>query len=420
MQPALDAIEAEVGRLLAGAALWVRREASAPPDPAAPPGDAALVLVAGWEDDHKGRTRVVPAGGEPAGGEPAGAQPAGGEPAIGTPANDTPACRPFTIELAATALRSRRARSARCPCGARLLAVPAPRGSHESAAVLRLDDAGGAAGAPPGAPAVRRAARRLRTAAGLVAWQAEQRAREVERRRTAAVTLNQLLETAEAFRHRYEAERRERSTAESSATRLDDLARETLRDAETGRVQVAHELHDTAAQALVSAHRFLEAAEGALAQARHEQVAGYVEAAHAGLMTAIGDVRRVLNTLVPPGLEELGVANALAIYVRDRVPAGIDVHLTGSLPRAEGWLEARLFAMAAEAIRNAVDHGQAATIQISLSALRGRGIITISDDGVGFDPAATHRQTEGDMGTQRHDPPGHVGGRSGRHRERSR
>jgi signal transduction histidine kinase len=221
---------------------------------------------------------------------------------------------------------------------------------------------------------------------------------EARRLETALAALAQMTATAEAFRERLEAANQGQSTAELSATRMDGLARETLRDAEAGRVRIAHELHDRAAQGMVSAHRFLEAAEGALARDRSEQAAAYIEAAHTGLMAAIGDVRRVLNTLVPPGLEELGVANALQIHVRDQVPAGIAASVTGSLPRAEGWLEARLFAMAAEAIRNAVMHARPTSIRIALSALRGTAIITVGDDGAGFDPAAAPRQTEEGMG----------------------
>jgi signal transduction histidine kinase len=155
---------------------------------------------------------------------------------------------------------------------------------------------------------------------------------------------------------------------------------------------------------MVSAHRFLEAAEAELANGRPEQAAAHVEAAHTGLMAAIADTKRVLNALVPPGLEELGVANALEVYVRDRVPAGTDASVTGSLPRAEGWFEARLFALAVEAIRNAVVHGRPASIRIALSALRRTAIITVGDDGVVR--ARSRPQGTGRHGAQRHGSPG--------------
>jgi signal transduction histidine kinase len=106
----------------------------------------------------------------------------------------------------------------------------------------------------------------------------------------------------------------------------------------------------------------------------------------------------VLNRLVPPGLEELGLANALTIYVRDNTGDGIVAKVTGDLPRLEHYLEAGLFAMTAEAISNAVEHAQPTRIGIELSGSRGRGIIVVTDDGVGFDPSAAHRRTQEGMG----------------------
>jgi len=211
---------------------------------------------------------------------------------------------------------------------------------------------------------------------------------EARRLETALAALTQMTATAEAFRLRYEAAIQGRSTAEPGAQAPHDLVREILRDAELGRTGIAHDLHDNAAQGMVSAHRFLEAAEAELALDRPVQARAHVEAGHAALMAAIRDLRRVLNALVPPGLEELGVANAIEIHVRDRVPPGIAMSVTGSLPRAEGWLEARLFAMAAEAIGEAVVRRRPRSIRVALSTLRERGIITIGDDGVGLEPDA--------------------------------
>jgi signal transduction histidine kinase len=72
--------------------------------------------------------------------------------------------------------------------------------------------------------------------------------------------------------------------------------------------------------------------------------------------------------------------------------------VVGELPRAENWLEAGLFAMAIEAISNAVQHAEATAIRIDLRASRGRGIISVTDDGIGFDPAAARRRTQEGMG----------------------
>jgi signal transduction histidine kinase len=372
MQPGF---EADSSRLLTGAELITRL--SQPADPATAPGDGSgheelLVMVAGWEDGFPACAPFVAAD--------------GGED-----------CRSCPMAVASEVLRTGRAASDRCASGIRLLAFPAPAGSRSAVGVLRLG-AEGAGDELPSGTAVLRAARRLRNHDGLLAWQAEQRARGADRRRTAAAALAQMIATTEEFHRLYTTASRDRASVEQAATRLDTLARATLRESERARTQVAHELHDTAAQSMVSAHRFMEAARASLNGAHPEAAPRHLDAAQERLLTAIREIRVVLNRLVPPGLEELGVASALRIHVRDNVPETITVAVQGELPRAEGWLEADLFAMTVEAVGNAVHHAACTRIQISLRASRERGIITVTDNGIGFDPTAARRRTQEGMG----------------------
>jgi len=328
-------------------------------------------MLAGWEDGYPGCV-----------------------PFVATSGSD--ACHACPAGLVAAVMGSGRSQLDRCPNGIRLLAFPAPAGSRVSAAVLRLgaDDADH----PFAAGTVLAAARRLRGESSLLAWQVDQRNRGVERRRTAAAALAQMIATTEEFHRLYTGANRDRATSEQAATRLDNLARETLRESDGARTHVAHVLHDTAAQSMVSAHRFMEAARASLTGPRPEAAPRHLDAAQDRLLTAIREIRVVLNTLVPPGLEELGIANAIKIYVRDNVPETIVTGVTGELPRAEAWLEADLFAMTVEAITNAVLHAEPTSVRIDLRAARGRGIITVTDDGIGFDPAAARRQTREGMG----------------------
>ena len=335
--------------------------------------EGRLVMVAGWEDGHPACAPFVASD--------------GGQ-----------ACRGCPVGVVTGVMRSGRAAMDRCPFGIRLLAFPAPAGARDSVAVLRLGTPESVNADLPSARTVLHAARRLRAPDGLLAWEAEQRARGAERRRTAASALAQMIATTEEFHRLYTAADRDRASVETSMTRLDTLARETLRESEESRVAVAHALHDTAGQSAVAAHRFLEAARASLNGPRPESAGRHLDEAQERLLTTIKEIRTVLNNLVPPGLEELGLANALQIHVRDTVPDTIKTEVTGQLPRAEYWLEAGLFAMAVEAISNAVQHGEPSNIKIDLRASRGRGIITVTDDGIGFDPAAARRRTQEGMG----------------------
>ena len=373
--------EPDTNKVLQGAEHWVRLDRAS--TPAAAGGEMAgqlgaaaegpLVMVAGWEDGHQACAPFVASDGGHA-------------------------CRGCPVGLVTGVMRSGRAATDRCPYGIRMLAFPAPAGSRTSVAVLRLGTPESTDADLPSGRAILHAARRLRATDGLQGWEAEQRARGAERRRTAAAALAQMIATTEEFHRLYTAADRDRASVETSMTRLDTLARETLRESEESRVAVAHALHDTAGQSAVAAHRFLDAARASLKGPRPETAARHLDEAQERLLTTIKEIRTVLNNLVPPGLEELGLVNALQIHVRDNVPKTILAEVTGQLPRAEYWLEAGLFAMTAEAISNAVQHGQPTLIKIDLRASRGRGIITVTDDGVGFDPAAAHRRTLEGMG----------------------
>jgi signal transduction histidine kinase len=358
---------AETDDILAAAEFWAAPAAN---DGLAPVGGGAVTepqLTAGWEDLWPACQQVA--------------------------TDDGPeGCRRCASGPVRDVLRTGRPAHGACSSGTRLLAFPAPAGSRDTVALLRLD------GDHANGRQALAAARRLRDHAGLVRWQAQQRARGAERRRTAVAALAQVVATTEEFHRLYTTADRARASTAQDASNLDSLARETLQESEVVRTEIAHNLHDNAAQSMVSAHRFLEAARASLSGPDPASAQRHLDAAGERLLTAIREVRAVLNSLVPPGLEELGLANAIRIYVRDVVEDGISIEISGDLPRTEGWLEADIFAMTVGAIDNAVLHAQPTLVEIALRADGSAGIISVRDDGIGFDPAQARRRTETGMG----------------------
>lgn len=110
-------------------------------------------------------------------------------------------------------------------------------------------------------------------------------ASDQERAETATAALAQLISTTEEFQRR--------------ALSAEALARATQGEARLGNERVAHELHDTVAQSLVSAHRFLEAARASLAADREEAANGQLDAAQAAVLDAIRELRKVIDGLAP-------------------------------------------------------------------------------------------------------------------------
>jgi signal transduction histidine kinase len=327
-------------------------------------------------------------------------------------------CRACPVEVASRALGRRRAASDRCPAGVRLLAFPAPAGSIDRVAVLRV--------APPTAAqavavtervrvapeALRRAARdmepadgraslaaarTLRDPRGNQAWQVQQRTRGADRRRAAAQALAQMVATSDELHELYRASQRQRSQLDRNRRLVDRLARQTLRAKDEERSRIAHEIHDTAAQSMVSAFRFLDAARAA-SGANGQPPDSRLVSASERLQTAIGEVRAVLARLLPPGLEELGLAEALRTRLRAANDAGMAGGVAGDLPRLEPWVEQSLYGMASEAVSNAVRHGRAPAVRIDLRIVRGRAVLTVADDGAGFDPSTVSRSEGSGLG----------------------
>lgn len=332
-------------------------------------------------------------------------------------------CRACPMPVVRRVAATRRPASGLCPAGVRLLAFPAPRGTAE-VAVLRVSPPSppqaaavadatrvtpaalsqAARNAPPADPrATRAAARALRTPDGLLGWRIAQRQRGADRGRTVAAALAQMIATSDEFQELYREAERRRRALERSRRQVERLARDQIRATEEERTRVGHQIHDTAAQSLVSAYRFLDTARTlasqtgeALPPALEENLAAAAER----VQTAIREVRDVLSQLVPPGLEELGVVPP----IRRRLEAltegtSIRAEVRGDLPRLDREVEQTLHNVVAEAVSNAVRHAEATTVLVELRAERGRAVVVVSDDGRGLDPAAVERrQAEGALG----------------------
>ena len=100
--------------------------------------------------------------------------------------------------------------------------------------------------------------------------------------------------------------------------------------------------------------------------------------------------RRILDRLRPAALEELGLAAALQslgrFFERNRANLQVSVE-TGELPALSPGLEAALYRIAQEALTNIVRHAEADAAQVTLACEGGALVLSVADDGRGFEPA---------------------------------
>ena len=158
------------------------------------------------------------------------------------------------------------------------------------------------------------------------------------------------------------------------------------------RERLAGDIHDTIAQSLAGVTTHLEAASSALPQ-RVPDAATHVEAASASARAALAELRGLVWAL-RPAAERVPLAEALQRCV-DRASLEGGLALECALEAADVELapEAELCLLRAtqEALRNAVRHGAARRARVALAREADEVVLSVEDDGAGFDPAAAER-----------------------------
>ena len=105
---------------------------------------------------------------------------------------------------------------------------------------------------------------------------------------------------------------------------------------------------------------------------------------------AIEELRAIAQRGAPPVLVEDGVAVALA-QAAAHSPLPVDIRADGFGRQSEA-IETAIYFCCLESVQNAAKHaGPDASVAIRLGELDGHVTFTVSDDGVGFDPAAVQR-----------------------------
>jgi PAS domain S-box-containing protein len=176
----------------------------------------------------------------------------------------------------------------------------------------------------------------------------------------------------------------ERKRAEEHRARL--LA-QTVRAAEDERTRLAAELHDGPIQRLARVGYVLERGAMQLERGDAGKAKELVTQAHADLAEEIVALRQTMKHLRPPVLDERGLSAALhdlagATTKDTNVRVEVDVTLR---ERLEESLETIIYRVVQEALRNVVRHAAATAAHVHLRESDDGVILTVDDDGVGFD-----------------------------------
>ncbi|MDF2709893.1 MAG: hypothetical protein K0R62_5545 [Nonomuraea muscovyensis] len=156
------------------------------------------------------------------------------------------------------------------------------------------------------------------------------------------------------------------------------------------RNRVARELHDAVTQKLFSLRLSAQAAATVLDR-DSARAAAELERVQRLAGEALAELRAVIVELRPAELARHGLAETLRKHVRllDRLhPVRVTFDCEG-LPALDPAVEVAVLRVAQEALHNALRHAEAAGVSLWLGHEAGRLVMSVRDDGKGFDQAAS-------------------------------
>jgi signal transduction histidine kinase len=174
--------------------------------------------------------------------------------------------------------------------------------------------------------------------------------------------------------------------AEERAAQLTQLSRRLLIAGEEEKARIARDLHDGLGSTLTAVNLDLYWVQQRLAD--QPALASRLARAIEVLASTVEMKRRITHSLRPAALDNLGLALAIESHVAEfektcSVPITMD--LPADLPALGNHVSIALFRIYQEALNNAVCHAGATAVAVSLRDERGAVILTVADDGVGFE-----------------------------------
>jgi PAS domain S-box-containing protein len=185
---------------------------------------------------------------------------------------------------------------------------------------------------------------------------------------------------------------------------LRNLSRRLMESQDTSRRDLARELHDRIGQNLTALSLNLSIIKAQIPADRPEAIPARLDDSLSLVAATMDRVRNLMAELRPPALDDYGLAAALRWYGKLFVErSGVAVRVTGSDPplRLPPEIESALFRVAEEALTNVGRHAAAREVLISLVEIAGEVVLTIADDGRGFDPASLSGSASWGMASMR-------------------
>jgi signal transduction histidine kinase len=190
---------------------------------------------------------------------------------------------------------------------------------------------------------------------------------------------------------------RAQDSLRASRKRSRSLARRLVEVQEAERHDLARELHDRVGQTLTAMRINMDMIRTRLMEHDDPLVRERNDDSIELIDGVFRSVENVMYELRPPMIDQYGLIASLQWYARTFAErTGTRVAVRGDEDRRFGSeVELALFRIAQEALNNAARHAQAGNITIELREVGPDIVLTIEDDGVGFDREAGRAAEEG-------------------------
>jgi signal transduction histidine kinase len=176
--------------------------------------------------------------------------------------------------------------------------------------------------------------------------------------------------------------------SEQAEHRMRELSQRLVSLQEEERRNLSRELHDHVAQVLTGLRMELS---------RIERMSAAVSPAIIECKKLVDDMFRTVRDLSlglrPSMLDDFGLEAALEWHVRDfmrRYAIDVELKMDGDFDTLPDKQRTCVYRVIQEAMTNCARHAHATHIQIAVAADKGQLRVSVSDDGVGFDPAHRH------------------------------
>jgi len=170
--------------------------------------------------------------------------------------------------------------------------------------------------------------------------------------------------------------------------RMDNLSRRLVSSQESSKRQLAAALHDQTSPNLAATEMNLHVISKMLSSHKSPEISAILDDTFALLADTTMSIRDICAELRPSLLDYAGLAAALEGYASQFVRrTGIPVRLRCSdAAKLDYDKQSLLFRIAQEAMTNCAKHARATQIDVELNQVDGQTVLTVSDDGKGFNP----------------------------------